>query len=130
VSFAVVGGAGILACSHGTAPTPFVVLPTRKVMVSSMLMGNISDIAPMANITPFAMCTSLANPTVAAATAAANGVLTPMPCVPVTTAPWISGATTVLVQGVPALDKSAMLMCTWAGMITVKQPGNTIVKVP
>jgi hypothetical protein len=34
---------------------------------------------------PFAYCTSPANPTVAAATEAALGVLTPMPCIHVTT---------------------------------------------
>ncbi len=49
------------------------------------MIGNChTENKPFVSIMPFAMCTSPANPTVAAATAAAMGVLTPMPCIPVT----------------------------------------------
>ena len=38
----------------------------------------------------------------AAATAAALGVLTPMPCIPVTAAPWMPGVPQVLIGNMPA----------------------------
>lgn len=67
-------------------------------------MQNIMDHISMMNIMPFGMCMSIANPTVAAATAAALGVLTPMPCIPATTSPWVPGAPNVLLGNQPTLD--------------------------
>ncbi|MBW4651438.1 MAG: DUF4280 domain-containing protein [Kastovskya adunca ATA6-11-RM4] len=68
------------------------------------------------NILPFGLCTSPANPAVAAATAAALGVLTPMPCVPVTVAPCVPGAVKVRVGMFPALPNTAMCNCMWGGV--------------
>jgi hypothetical protein len=76
------------------------------------------------------MCISPANPTVAAATAAALGVLTPMPCIPMTTAPWVTGAPTVLLGNQPTLDNVSTLMCNWGGVITFVTPGEFTVMVP
>jgi hypothetical protein len=67
---------------------------------------------------------------VAAATAAALGVLTPMPCVPMTVAPWAPGAPTVLVAGMPALNDSSKLVCIWGGMISFSNPGQTTEMIP
>lgn len=119
----------MMQCAFGAAPSTLNVLPTNRVMVSGMPGATIMDAIPMVNIAPFGMCMSLANPTVAAATAAALGVLTPMPCVPVTTA-WVPGAPTVLIGNMPALDNSAMLMCAWAGVITIIQPGQFTTLIP
>jgi hypothetical protein len=88
------------------------------------------DFAPMVNILPFGMCSSLANPTVAAATAAALGVLTPMPCMPVTLAPWAPGSPTVLLGTFPALNSSSKCMCAWAGVISIVNPGQFTVQIP
>ncbi len=68
-------------------PAPLMVIPVNRVMLNGMPMANIMDNKQFVNIPPFAMCTNPANPTVAAATAAALGVLTPMPCIPCTVAP-------------------------------------------
>ena len=73
---------------------------------------------------------SIANPEVASATAAALGVLTPMPCVPVTPAPWVAGAPTVLLGNFPTLDNISTLMCTWGGVITFVDAGEETVMVP
>jgi hypothetical protein len=81
------------------------------------------------NVPPFGACTSVGNPTVAAATAAALGVLTPMPCVPVTAGPWVPGSLKVMNGGMPAVDSNCKLMCSWGGVIQVLNPGQTAVIV-
>lgn len=129
MGIAVCNGAN-LQCSFGTAPATLTVLPDKFVMVSSQPMANIMDNKPMVNILPFGMCTTLTNPQVAAATSAAMGVLTPMPCIPVTTAPWAPGSPTVLVANMPALNSDSKLMCQWAGVIQVTVPGQTQTNVP
>jgi hypothetical protein len=87
-------------------------------------MANIMDNKPMMNIKPFGQCKSLANPVVAAATAANYGVLREMPCLPNITAPWMPGNTTVLVKGQPALMDNCKLMCIWGGIIQVNNHGQ------
>ena len=93
-------------------------------------MATVTDIVPFVNIAPFAMCTSLANPAVATATAAALGVLTPMPCTPVIPAPWQPGSPTVLVQGRPALTNASTCLCAYGGLITISVPGQVTVTAP
>lgn len=119
----------LLKCSFGLAPSSLVVLPINRELVCSQPAANIMDFKPMMNILPFGMCQSLANPTVAAATAAALGVLTPMPCIPVTT-PWTPGCPTVLVANMPALNDSSVCMCAYAGVIQVNMPGQMTTMIP
>lgn len=118
-----------LQCSFGVAPSTLVVLPVQRMLDTSLPAANISDSLPIVNIPPFGACTSTSNPTVAAATAAALGVLTPMPCVPVTTTPWTPGSSTVLESGMPALDNTCKLQCMWGGIIQILSPGQTTVMV-
>lgn len=82
------------------------------------------DNKPLVNILPFGMCSNPANPLVAAATAAAMGVLTPAACIPATTAPWTPGNPTVLIGGQPALTNSSKLMCAYGGVISIGVPGQ------
>jgi hypothetical protein len=106
-------------CSFGTTPGTIQVLPTRTLKLNGKPMANIMDNKPMVNIQSFGMCRSLANPTVASATAAAMGVLTPMPCIPNTTAPWMLANPTTLASGKPALTDDCKLMCMWGGMVEI-----------
>jgi hypothetical protein len=119
-----------LQCSFGAAPSNLVVLPLNRVMTSNMPAANIMDNKPMVNILPFGTCMSLANPTVAAATSAALGVLTPMPCIPMTTAPWAPGVPTVMIGNQPAVDNMCKLMCNWGGVIQVVSAGQTTHQIP
>lgn len=125
----IVCGGAMLQCSFGAAPGTLNVLPANKTL-TSMPIANIMDNKPVVNITPFGMCNSMANPAVASATAAAMGALTPMPCMPVTAAPWVPGSPTVLVGNMPALNNSSKCMCNWGGVIQIVNPGQVTIQVP
>ena len=97
----VVAGA-LCQCSFGAAPSALGVLPSNM--------------------------TNAVGP--ATATTAAQGVLTPMPCIPVTSAPWVPGSPTVMIGGLPALNDSSQLMCSWAGVISINFAGQVTVQIP
>lgn len=120
----------MLQCSFGAAPSSLMVLPVNGIVTSNMPAANIMDHKPLVNILPFGTCSSMANPVVAAATAAKFGVMTPMPCVPATPAPWLPGAPTVLMGNMPSLQDSSKLMCTWGGVIQVLVPGQFTEMIP
>ena len=90
-------------CAMGTAPAPLKISSQQVVTTGGKPLGTIQDVNPMMNIGPFGMCTSLANPAVASATAAALGVLTPQPCVPAPAGTWIPTSPTVIINGKPCL---------------------------
>lgn len=119
-----------LMCSFGAAPSTLMVLPTNMCMTSNQPAATIMDNVPFVNILPFGVCTSMANPAVASATAAALGVLTPMPCTPVIPAPWVPGAPTVLLGNFPVLNETSKLMCAYAGVIQIVVPGQFTEMVP
>lgn len=119
----------MMQCSFGMAPSSLMVLPANRVMTTTP-SANIMDNKPFVNILPFGMCQTPSNPMVAAATAAALGVLTPMPCIPVTAAPWVVGAPTVLIGNMPALNNSSKLMCNWGGVISINFAGQVTVQIP
>jgi hypothetical protein len=119
-----------LMCTMGMAPSVLGVLPLNQEMSSNQPAANIMDHKPIVNIRPFGLCRSPANPVVAAATAAALGVLTPMPCMPATPAPWVPGAVTVLLGNMPSLDNTCKLNCMWAGVISVVMPGQVTHMIP
>ena len=109
-----------MTCSFGVAPVPLVAI-RPNVVAGVMPSANIMDNKPIANIPPFGMCNSVANP----ATKRPPPVFfTPAPCTPVIAAPWLPGVPTVLVGGMPALDSNCKLMCNWGGVIQIVVPGQ------
>ena len=116
----------MLQCNQGLAPCALIVTVPLRPKCMNMLMATTMDFTP-ANIPTFGMCRSMANPTVASATSAAMGVLTPMPCVPAITSPWAPGSAQVKVMNMPALTDNSKCMCAFAGQISITSPGNTMV---
>ncbi|MDB9314382.1 DUF4280 domain-containing protein [Spirulina sp. CS-785/01] len=119
-------GATMQCIPFGATPSALIVIPKGKSLVTAPapLAATVMDFAPIANIPPFGMCTSLANPTVASATAAALGVLTPMPCIPVTTGPWKPGALKVKIGMFAALTDVSICNCAWGGVIKIQYAGQ------
>lgn len=113
-----------LQCSMGSSSSVLVVLPDRRILLDGQPQANIMDFQPNANIQSFGLCFSLANPVVAAATAAHLGVLTPMPCVPNTTSPWVKGEPKLLLKNFPALCQDDTLQCAWQGTISIVHCGQ------
>lgn len=111
-------------CPFGMAPSTLMVLPANMVMGMGMPIANLLDSKPFMNIMPFGMCITLSNPMVAAATAAALGVLTPMPCIPAVTAPWTPAGPKPIIKGMPVVDQNSKAMCMWGGVINVTFPGQ------
>lgn len=113
----------MLTCTFGVAPSVFTAqgLPGVPKIFGSMPAATITEFTP-ANIPPFGMCNSMANPTVAAATAAAFGVLTPMPCVPMVVAPWAPPSTLMSANNIPLATEQSKAVCAYGGMIAVQMP--------
>ena len=120
----VVNGAMIM-CTMGIGPSTLSVVPHGKpVNAGSQPVATIMDNVPIVNIPPFPMCNSIANPIVAAATAAKLGVFTPAACLPVIPAPWTPGSPKAVVNGNHALTADSTCMCAYGGSISITQPGQ------
>ena len=115
-----------LICSMGDSRSLLEVLPDRRVNLGGLGMANIMDNKSISNIKPFGLCMSLSNPAVAAATITNFGILTPMPCLPNISGPWMTGETGVLVKGQPALLNTCRLTCLWSGIIRIADDGQSI----
>lgn len=123
MAFAVVMVA-VTKCSMGMMPSMLMVLPEHGVTCTGLAAANVKDSVPMLNILPFGMCRSMQNPMVIAATIAAMGSLTPMPCIPMTFDPWSPGAKTVKIAGQAALTNSCKTKCLWGGQIEITMPAQ------
>ncbi len=119
----------LISCSFGSAPSTLTILPVNMVNTSSMPAATIMDYTPLVNIMSFGTCSSPSNPVVAAATSAALGVLTPMPCVPATVSPWSPGISDVSIGKLSALDDSSTCNCMWAGSISISFAGQVQTEV-
>ena len=115
-----------LKCSEGMAPSSLTVLPTAGTDADEQPAATVNDNKPMVNIAPFGMCKTQANPQVAAATSAAQGVLTPQPCIPVIAAPWSPGSSVVTIAEQKALTDDSTCKCNWTGTIEITDPGTSV----
>jgi len=114
----------MMRCTMGSSPAKLTVLPSRTVYLAGKPQANISDTKSMVNLGAFGLCRSMGYPATASATAAAHGVLTPMPCMHNTPMPWIGGKTDHIVKGQPALLKSCKCQCMWGGTISLLDNGQ------
>ena len=108
-----------LKCAFGLAPSELTVSLVNAATSDAMPLATIMDNMPMVNILPFGMCNTPSITGVAAVSAAALGVLTPMPCVP-----------NVTLNAMPALDNNCKLMCNWGSVIEIIQPCQALVSMP
>jgi hypothetical protein len=119
-----------LSCTMGVGVSSLTVLPVNRVRAQGQVAANIMDHTTVVNIPPFPLCNSIANPIVAAATAAKLGVFTPAACLPNTPGPWTPGAPTVRIGGMPALDSTSTCLCVYGGMISIVNPVAVTVNEP
>ena len=121
---------GMATCTMGTAPCTLSFVPKNMVTIENQPAAKIMDYVPMKNISGFGKCNSPSNPQVAAATAAAAGVLTPQPCIPAIAAPWTPGSAKVQIGFMPALNNSSKCMCMWGGSVSVTNAGAVKTQIP
>lgn len=126
----IVTGSAVLKCSFAAAPCNLTVTSQTVLLAEGKPVATIQDCQPGVNIPSFGMCSSLANPQVAAATAAALGVLTPQPCSMVPMGTWSMTRPGFMAGGKPVLTSEAGLLCM-AGMgnISITFAGQTKVLI-
>lgn len=111
-----------IKCSMGTLPSVLTVTATpphvAAAPVPAVMLAAITDFVPVVNIKSFGMCSAPTNPAVIAAQGSA-------PCVPATTTPW-KPPRTAAVTATATFDQTATCQCTWLGIITVVNPGQTL----
>ena len=122
-----VAACGAMAqCPMGAAPAPVIFLPGTALAPTGPL-GMIADCIPFMNIIPFGVCMSLANPSTAALTAAALGVLTPGPCLPTPAGTWLPTEPSALGIRGPVITADSMLICAFGGCIKLSIPGQVVI---
>jgi hypothetical protein len=106
-------------CTFGQGPgtATLSLLPTM-IDGTSKTIATTSDNAIL-NISTFGMCTTASNPAVWAAQGA------PSAGIPVITAPGSPGSSTVKVGGKAALTKDSTCNCSYGGVITVDNAGQS-----
>lgn len=121
-----VSAGAMISCSMAMPPTqvPLATMPKSTPVNVGTPAASADDYIPLTNIPSFGMCGSMANPAVAAATAAKSGAFTPAPCSPAVSTPWTPGAPQIKVGGQPVLHQGCQATCAWGGLITISSPGN------
>lgn len=111
----------MLRCSQGTSHSILAVAASRGVNVGGAKVATVADNQPYANIQPFGLCLSAANPAVAGALT--RGLSNP-PCVPLTAAPWFPGSASVRAANLAVINTTCRCLCNWGGEISVITPAQ------
>lgn len=119
----------ICSCTFGIAPC-IVNVTSQFETFATLTSATIMDFIELVDIPTFTLCESELNPEVIAATAAAMGVLVPMPCIPVIVSPWLPGSDDIIIEAFPALNDESVTMCAWGGVIEIDEPGQFTVEIP
>jgi hypothetical protein len=113
----------VARCSFGSEQATLKVVPTSRVTIEGRSAAVITDTEASVNVPPFGTCSSMANPVVAAASAEADGTLTPMPCEPAIIGTWIPVAPRTVIGGQPALTAGSICACAYGGVISLVVAG-------
>ena len=115
-----------MMCEFGASPMPLAVIPEGAIVNATATAATIMECEPFVNIPPFGICNSPSNPAAVAAKAAGATA----PCTPVTT-PWVPGAPTVLINGMPALTSESRCSCALGvpECISIVEPGQFSVTI-
>ncbi|UQZ87804.1 DUF4280 domain-containing protein [Deltaproteobacteria bacterium Smac51] len=111
-------------CSCGTGLCKLIVMPDKQVFIDDLPVATIMDHKSGLNLPTFIMCTTAANPAVAANSGA------PAPCVPVLPSPWTAGSVNVKIHDEIILHETSTLNCVYGGLISIEQPSQTTCDVP
>lgn len=121
----VVSGASI-GCTMGLGSGTLNATSQVTIRFNGATVATKNDVGAQ-NVGSCGMCTSMGNPTVASATVAALGVLTPQPCIPVAGGTWQASGTTKVGGAFPITNEST-LTCSYGGSIFITNPGQTKVQ--
>lgn len=116
----------VCRCTFGAAPCPLPITSQFTVFGVNQLSGTVMD----NKLLFFGPCSSLAFPATASATAAAQGALTPMPCVSMFPAPWVPGAITVMIENKIMLNNTSKLFCAYGGVVSIESTPALSIETP
>jgi len=118
-SLQVIDAVNQIACTGSPVLLPLTTTCQQNVFCQSQLCAVITDCAPFVNIPSFGPC-----------------AFTPMgsspsggPCVPKPIGTWTPGASTATYDRIAALRQADRLPCAQGGVISVANPGQTILDV-
>lgn len=79
--------------------------------------ATVADCQPLVNIPPFAACTSTLSPQPPVGGGRA--------CAPSFATLWTSRVASIRIDGLPVLDDTATILCTYGGMVRIQSPGQS-----
>lgn len=119
------GATNLVTCPFGTLAFPLLVLPASRVAMQSLVPATVPD-DQLPNVATFGLCSSPANPVVAAVILASLGTVTQAPCVPLVVTPWMPPRPDILVGGIPASVQDGRCQCAWGGSISPTPVPSTV----